>query len=670
MLLDPLKNRWIPLSSLFVILGLTSVHVYVKTQGTAYAGILLAVDHLFDLAITLLLLAICAGVGRLILAMVSKGLLTGLEELTFALAIGSGCVSLLILMLGATFAFSALTITCLLGLCLLLARREILTLPHTVRLAYAELTANTGLFTRAILAIVAGFMVYQALLPPTDWDTLMYHLRVPAQLLHTGRLFVPEDNQLIAFVQLAHMLYLPLLAFGSPSGPTLLSVAFSLVLGLAVFAFARRFFDNQTANFSIQLLWSSTIILVVAITPRIDVTIALFLFLAHFALQLSTHNMKFFYLSAALLGFAFGVKYTGIVYALALTPVILWIAFSRQKNIAASLRSLYYFATIALGVSLPWIVKNWWLLGSPLYPLFAEIKVDPWLAFLYPEKVLFSASAYPKMLTTLAEVRLPFNLIDLFVQPSVLTVESEAVFYRFSPLFLILIFWFISLTKSTIVNGLIIPPISYLITLIAFSPRTNLRYLIPVLAPLTVVSVHILVSRLMSRNSLRTMVVVVHLFVLLTLFPTANMMKIFTGNKLGFEYLIGKASYEDYLYHTAFPPGYGFFAPSLAYVNQNLPPTSRVLMLFEARGFHFKVPVIQDNVFTNWPLLANRVSTLDCLSGSRITHMLVNFGAMNYLVNRGLNPATTQWHMFNKFAESCLVQVFQGPGLVLYKVRR
>src|SRR5256886_16377549 len=92
-----------------------------------------------------------------------------------------------------------------------------------------------------ILLLVAVFLITGALAPPTDWDVLMYHLRVPKQFLQAGAIYRPEDNAHFAFVGLPHMLYLPLLALGTPEGPALVSALCTLGLALAGFAFGLRF---------------------------------------------------------------------------------------------------------------------------------------------------------------------------------------------------------------------------------------------------------------------------------------------------------------------------------------------------------------------------------------------------------------------------------------------
>jgi 4-amino-4-deoxy-L-arabinose transferase-like glycosyltransferase len=651
-------------------LWLVGARVYILAQRGEYVGPLMIWDRILDVGLVLAVLLICAAVGLWLLNRFHSAVdLEPLETLLFSTALGGGCFAMSVLILGFLSALRPIPIAILIVFWAFAAKCDIPRIWDLAKRASTDLKSQSSILTRSILGLVAVFMVSQALLPPQDWDSLMYHLRVPAQFIQSGKIFVPEDNLHTAYVQLIHMLYAPLLAFGGTSGPALLSVSFAFLLGLAVFAFGRRFFDSDTAGFAIQLLWGSTILLLVAITPRIDVTFSLFLFLAHFALLLATMQWKLFFLAAALLGFSVGIKHTAVIYALALGPVVFWVSGSRKRGVWKTLSDLSWFALISLGAALPWLAKNWWLFQAPFYPIFAERRIDPWLAFLYPETVL-PPSLDSNALTMLAEVRLPFNIVDLFLSPGNLSVEAEAVFYQFSPLFVILIVWVTSLKKKAIQNALVLPPLAYLVMLTAFLPRTNLRYLIPVIAPLTVASVYEFVSRVVSRYRTRMMTVLVYLVVFFVLFPAAKVMTVWTAGRLDLGYLAGKVSLDDYLYRVRFPADYAILAPTVAHVNETLPPTSRVLMLFEARGFYFRVPVIQDNVLTNWPLLAHRSSELGCLAGSRITHVLLNSGAVDYYLARGLSRSTLQWKVFQKFADQCLIRIFESPAYVLYEVRK
>jgi hypothetical protein len=495
----------------------------------------------------------------------------------------------------------------------------------------------------------------------------MYHLRVPAQFLERGRMFVPEDNFHVAYIQLIHMLYLPLLDIGSLAGPSLLSAFFAVLLGLTVLTFAERFFTAATASFSLALLWATTMLLLVAITPRVDVTLAYFLFLAHFALFIAWTDWRFYYLSAVLLGFAFGVKYNALLYVAALSPLIAYVTFCKTRDIGPMIRYLICFVLLFVVSAFPWLIKNWLLLEAPLYPFFVKAKVNSWLSALYSDQ-LFSESLNEKILTILGEVRAPFNLFDLFINPSALTVELEALAYRVNPLFLCLPLWFIFSNKRTL-NCLLVPALGYLCILLFFSAKTNLRYMIPVIVPLTIAVVHLTVLQLTRVVGEKRSKMVMYLIALVVLWPTIQMVSLWTVNKMAAAYLAGFSSREDYLMSNVFPPDYHPAAQVVSYVNQHLSPTNRVLMLFEARGFYFKVPVIQDNILTNWPLLSGKAASIGCMQATGISHVLVNLGALSFYLERGLNPDVIRWKQFHEFADKCLSPVYQGVGHILYEVR-
>jgi hypothetical protein len=641
----------------------------VSAQGPNYAGFLLILDHLFNLSIVLILLAVCAAVGKRLLESCRFTFDRPLETLLFSAAIGCGAVSTVLLVIGFLSGLQPITLTVALMFLAFLARSDIVTLPRVLAHAIFALKERSNIFSLLVFGIAASFLIAEALLPPTDWDDLMYHLRVPAQFLEAGKIYVPEDNLHVAYVQLVHMLYLPLLSYGSTCGPAVLSALFALLLGLAVFALSSRFFEGPMAAFSLALLWGSTMILLVAITARLDVTLAFYLFLAHFALLKASSNWKCFYLSAVLLGFAVGIKHTALAYALALSPLIVWVALRKKQSLGALIHSLFTFSLLVLCGFLPWFVKNWLLLDAPLYPFFTQRRVDSWLAFIYPEKT-FPPSLGPKIWTMLGEVRAPFNLIDLFLNPHALTVEPEAFFYRMSPLFLCLIFWGIYHRKDTNLNWLMIPALIYLTGLILFSPRTNLRYLMPVIAPFTIVAAYVTVCRLVILFGLKRALVLCHILSLVVLWPAAKAMAVWTTQRATFGYLAGLSSRNEYLLKGAWPGTGPAYANVVSYVNRHISSGDKVLFLFEARGFYFDVPIIQDNLITNWPLLASRVSSLKCLESTGISHVLLNRSTLNYYLIRGLDLATVQWDTFRQFEKDCLVAVLKESDYVLYRVRR
>ena len=654
----------------FLAVGFTGAHLYVNSQGPGYAGPLLVLDHVFTLVLVFALFAICSSVGTFVLPRCGYVFSQPLELLLFSTGIGGGILSTLILICGLLSGLQAPILVVLLVSCALLTRKELRKLPALVNESFSSIRAKGGVVSLTIFGTVALLMISQALAPPLDWDSLMYHLRVPSQFLQQGRIYLPEDNLHTAFVQLAHMLYIPLLAFGNPAATALLSTFFALALALALFAFCLRFLNGDTARLSLSVLWGSPSLLLVATTPRVDVTLAFYLFLAHYALMMaltSSESRRSLFLSAALLGMAFGIKYSALVYILALGPLIFWVARSRFQGPAAQARALLFFGLLAIVAALPWMIKNWILFQAPLYPYLAERQVEPWLAAQYPGRRM------PAQIGQVIEewhrqVSMPFSLWDLFVAPGRLMVENEASFYWLNPAFLALPLWVFLFLRNRTLNWLLIPALCYGVVLVLYLPSNNLRYLIPAVAPLTVAAAHIIEEIRRRAFGAKGRSWVWLLVVALALLPAGKTIHLWLTETNSLAYLTGALSRDSYLRMNTFPTGSRAYADIALYANRHVPAESRTLMLLEARGHYFDVPVIQDNTLTNWPLLADLKVVGDCLRSSNISHVLVNVSALAYYTGRGLDSRLLRWESFQGFAERCLVPVYEGRGFILYRV--
>ncbi|MDX1488618.1 MAG: hypothetical protein R3268_10490, partial [Acidiferrobacterales bacterium] len=176
-------NRNGLLGPVLAFAALTGVHVYVGAQGTDYSGFLLFLDHLFDITIVLILLALCAAVGKLLLTRYHYEFDRPLETLLFSVAIGCGVTATAILILGFLASLQAPTLTALLLFFAVVSRKELLSLPGLGAQAAIEIKERVNILSLVMVTLAAAFLICRALLPPTDWDSLVYHLRVPAQFL-------------------------------------------------------------------------------------------------------------------------------------------------------------------------------------------------------------------------------------------------------------------------------------------------------------------------------------------------------------------------------------------------------------------------------------------------------------------------------------------------------
>src|SRR2546430_5876341 len=269
-------------AGLVAIGGLLLALLALANQGGGYPGVLLILDHLFSVALVLGLFAIAAGVGGRLLKAGGLRLERPLEALLFGTTAGLGTLATAIFVVGWLSVRPVVLLAVLVGAAFI-GRDELRELPLLVKDVLACLRAPAHRLSLSVFVVIALVVITGALTPPTDWDALMYHLRVPQQFLERGSIYLTEDNAHWAFVSLPHMLYLPLLALGAPAGPAPLGALGTLGLGLAAFAFALRFLDQRTPGLTLAVSWGSGMLLLVALSPRIDPTPRLYLFFVPYA---------------------------------------------------------------------------------------------------------------------------------------------------------------------------------------------------------------------------------------------------------------------------------------------------------------------------------------------------------------------------------------------------
>jgi hypothetical protein len=644
------------------------VHVYVIGQGDRYAGPLLVVDHIFDAGSVLFLLALCSAVGLRVLTACRVGFDRPLERMLFPTAVGAGAVATLALVLSLTLGARPWVLWLMMLALTVLARRELLeSLRTALESGHRLVPVNRDplmIFGLVVLGGVAAFLLLYATPPPSDWDTLTYHLPVPSDFLSQGRLHVPEDNLHVTRTGLIHFLYLPLLAVQSVSAPALLSAAMALLLAVAMFAFCSRFLIRETAAVSLASFWGTSMFLLVAITPRIDLTLALFLFLAHYGLlmALSSSSRAHFLVAGVLLGFAFGVKFPAGTYILALLPLIVWAARSLDPAPSRMARNLLWFGLLAGLAGVPWLIKNWLLLGAPAYPFLSPRILQPWLVPILGSYHV-PASIDPNLFGWEWDLRNTFNLREAFLDPGRLTIEVEGNLYFMNP---ILLAWPLGLlfTRDRTIRWLLIPgALSLAFILIPF-PYSNPRYLIPSLVPLTIVALHSIVlitQRLVDREKSFLILIPV---VLATLLPTVFSMFVWMTQVNPVPYLIGTASKKQFLENHVFLEEH---TQLVDLVNSELPTESRILLLYEARSYYFERQVLQDNLWTNWPLLASTLDQDPCLETTGLTHVVINKGAVSYLVDGGMDLDLVEWPQWEVFRDRCLTLMHEDQVYELYR---
>ena len=177
-----------------------------------------------------------------------------------------------------------------------------------------------------------------------------------------------------------------------------------------------------------------------------------------------------------LMGMALGVKFQAGAYAIALMPIVGIIGVERG-NIRKAFASMTRFGLLCFVSAAPWLLKNLILFGAPFYPLFVPHRIEPWLVSLLPAGTT-SLALDPRVWHIQQSARTAFNLRDAFVHPGALSVGGEGAFYFLNPILVLLPLGVLWIRNPRLV-ALAGPALLYGAIVLAVSPETNTRYLIP-----------------------------------------------------------------------------------------------------------------------------------------------------------------------------------------------
>lgn len=238
----------------------------------------------------------------------------------------------------------------------------------------------------AAISLFVMAMVLGSLLPSIDFDVKEYHLQGPKEWYAAGSIFFLPHNVYTSFPFLTEMFLLQGMVLhqdwflGALAGQLVLGLMGPLT-GLAVFAAARRWFGSEVA-------WIAAIIhMTTPWTYRISVIAyaeggaTLYLFLTAFAAALWVergHQRCDLLLTGLFAGSSMACKYPGMLsVVMPCGALVLWLSYSRRTPTLSVWRSMPINAVIfASGVTLavgPWLLKNLYETGNPVYPLLNSV---------------------------------------------------------------------------------------------------------------------------------------------------------------------------------------------------------------------------------------------------------------------------------------------------------
>ncbi len=544
------------------------------------------------------------------------------EAALLSVGLGFGALALIVLLVGLV---GWLTRPFLLGLSLLLAAAGLpVLLPffRTIRLPKRPSPLIT-----LYLVVVVGLALSVALLPPTSWDSLSYHLRGPWLYLQAGRIYPGVDVFSLNNPFLLEMLFMLSMALRSDSSAQLVHFFFLFLLGGQVYLLAvhgLRLKDGWTA---VLLLFTVPMVWQLAAFTYNDLALAFTILATLYAYVRWREGgqSSWLLLSGLFSGLAMSLKYTSFVAPMLIGLLLIAGNWRQPRRLV---RLLLLFAAPALVVALPWYIKNWAFTGNPVYPFV-------WHGRFWDE---FRANAHQNPGSGIG-----WNLWAILTVPYTLTlgIADASGDGLIGPLFLALLpllllyglsrygrrapFAFRLLLLYALAHYAV-----WLLGVIGSAPLWQGRLMLPALAALCPVLAWILsdLSRFdhpqfSLQRFLNLLLALVLLFGLVG--QVGDWLR---QNPLAYD--VGSQTRAEYLTRTL---GYVYLAS--AEMSQTLPPDAVVQFLWEPRTYYCQLDCRGDHILDKYTHLEFLHGDADhiaqALRDEGVTHLFIHNAGLNFL---------------------------------------
>lgn len=401
---------WGVVALVLVAIGLTAAHVLSQLEGSSWASPLLAVDHLFDLALALVILLYGLALGRVAGAPLLELTDDPLAEGLAATVLGLGLIASGTLALGLAHLFYgpvALAILAALTAWLRTELAGILRGAATGVRAWMRAGAPSAptigqRLVLLVLALTAGALLIEATIwpgwgSPIEWDAPAYHLSAPRLYLAAHR-FVPLPDIPLANAPSGQEMLLTVgLLAGSEGVGKMLHLLAAIGMAASTFTLARRLFGVRAAWLSVFLLFTVLWLWVEipATLPDFTAVCALLLGVADLLdwvqrygprspapgagglmrdARAALRRDRLLIRAGLLIGVALSFKLTNLpalpaaVGTLGISALAIGGPGPRSRVLLAA-RSTATLVAAALAPLAPWLLKNLAFFRDPLYPL-------------------------------------------------------------------------------------------------------------------------------------------------------------------------------------------------------------------------------------------------------------------------------------------------------------
>ncbi len=541
-----------------------------------------------------------------------------------------------------------------------------------------------------LLLIWIIIILCMSTVPPVSRDALTHHLRVP-QLYIDQKGLVELPNIVFSYYPMnLDLLYLIPLLWGNDIVPKYIHFAFALGTACLLFCYLNRRLGSMYGWFGALLFLSLPVIIKLSITVYVDLGLVFFFTAA--ILQLlhwieARGKRKYLVFAGVFCGLGLGTKYNGLIglllFAMLIPMMRVWASLHEAPDRKSGARSvgpmhqltvagidLIIFTAVALLVFSPWMIRNIYWQGNPLYPLFdglfsaADSIRQPSLDPLSTRRLLYGETLWQSLLVPL---RVFFEGQD----------NNPQLFDgRLSPLLLGLPL--LAFTKSREASSILKSQkrglffFSALYVLIAlFMTDMRIRYILPIVPPLIILSAYglnTLVGWRPNRWCAKYGIAAPSIIGAACLLIVALQMPYLRAQWRYVDplpYMTGAIDSASYI--VKYRPEYELYQ----YGNRELDTRAKVLALFLGnRGYRFKREIEFD---INWFRSAltgvkSHVELSRRVTDNGYTHLMINHQLFNNWAHTNCNDAEQQ--VLASFLDLDTRPVYKtGNGHILYEIQ-
>jgi hypothetical protein len=527
-------------------------------------------------------------------------------------------------------------------------------------------------FAGVITAILTFIL---ALAPPADgFDALFYHLPVPEMWLRDGglRLFNMPHYW---FPSLVEGLFVWPLALGSNTGTQLLHFVFGILVVLLLWFWVCSLWGNHTGWWALILLLTMPSLMWLAAWAYTDLALTFYALGMLYSLWkwLDSADSRWILVTAAMTGFAMGVKYTSFLVPIVAGGVILSRAFSKnisRSNRQKNLSNVFRFSVVALLIASPWYLRNWLWMHNPFYPFI----------FGGPFWDSFRADWYAANGTGVG-----WNLTELFLLPLNATLGYREAFNysdgRIGPMYLILfplvlwVLWVARRDKSASRRKALMSVCIFSASSIAFwiygvintGSLWQMRLLFPGLIPL-IMPMAIAVQEIKRLDTPKLRVSFIFSaamgFVILFMLLDFGLLVLF---RHPLNAALGMETHQQYLLRIQ--PGY---AEALDLVDQT-PSNAHIYFLCEPRTYGMERDIqpdsVNDNLSHDFYLYGNAQGVISSWQKKEYTHILLSRRGLDILKDSNPTLTPAEWVEENRLEQMLPVVAASPSGdYVLYAI--